>query len=73
MDLNDKIKILNEGFTIIRSRNIQTVGMDQSKPHIMAMTKRQPQWHILEKGFKSKAARDRRMKELKKNLKIIEG
>lgn len=59
----DQLKVLNAGFTIIRADlfrmaiKIKKSGFD---------------WRILEKGFASKAALERRMKELLKDPQTIE-
>lgn len=63
MTQSDQIKVINAGFTIIRAdmfrMSIKSKGGDF-------------EWRTFEKGFASKAAIQRRMKELLSNPKIIE-
>jgi hypothetical protein len=63
MTAKDQQKLMRKGFTIIRADLFRlTIKTKQS----------QQDWKILEKGFTSKAAVERRMKELLKDDFIIE-
>lgn len=72
MSNNDHQKVLAAGFTIIRERDHYGIGGKPSALHIYAKTKQQPEWHMHERDFKSKAARTRRMQELLNESKIIQ-
>jgi hypothetical protein len=63
MDGDSRIKVLAAGFKIIRAS-------DEPTPRIKYCVT-YGSWATLETGFKSKAARDRRFKELMKDDKII--
>ncbi len=63
MDGDSRIKVLEAGFTIIRGSNEPTPRI---KYLVSYMT-----WATLETGFKSKAERDRRFKELMKKPLVI--
>ena len=64
MDGNSRIKVMNAGFIIIRAD-------DYPSPRIKALVKSHGDYKTLEDGFKTKAARDRRFKELMKEKTII--
>jgi len=57
MDGNSRLKVLAAGFTILRTA-------DESAPKIKVLTAVAGGWATFEDNFKSKAARDRRFKEL---------
>ena len=59
MDAKFQTKVINQGFIIYRSE-------DFPSPRIKYKDKEQHEWATLEK-FETKAARDRRLKELTKN------
>lgn len=63
MDGDSRVKVLKVGFTIIRAE-------DQPTPRIKHLVSYMT-WATLEAGFKSKAERDRRFKELMKHPDII--
>lgn len=63
MDKQSQLKVINAGFTIIRSD-------DQPSPRIKYIGKDHHEWSTLEK-FETKAARDRRIVELLKISTII--
>jgi hypothetical protein len=67
MSMQTNNKLLKAGFTILRIS-------DWPKPCIKTCHSKQGYivWTIFEKNFKSKAARDWRMKQLLKNPKIID-
>ncbi|MCK4236728.1 MAG: hypothetical protein KAX38_06390 [Candidatus Krumholzibacteria bacterium] len=69
MNATDQIKVLNSDFIIIRERE---TGMKQENILICCKTKAQPEWHHFETGFRSKAARRRRMKTLLECSLVIE-
>ena len=72
MNQTDQSKVLDAGFTIVRERDVYGVhGVSDPTYHIYAKTKEKQEWHKLEGPFKSKAARDRRMKELMLNRKNV--
>lgn len=64
MDGDSRIKVMKTGFTIIRAD-------DQPSPRIKRLTDSFGNWKTLEGDFKSKAARDRRFKELMSEENII--
>jgi len=64
MDLNSQNKVLKAGFTIIRKD-------DQPQPRIKCKQFEFSEWRTLEK-FDTKAARDRRFKDLLHDSNIIE-
>ena len=63
MTAKDQIKLIKKGFTIIRADMFRLEIKYKSDSH---------SWKILEKGFTSKAAVERRMKELLENQSFIE-
>lgn len=63
MTQSDQLKVLNAGFTIIRA-DLFRMAIKTKKSGF--------DWRILEKGFPSKAALERRMKELLKDPQTIE-
>lgn len=63
MTQSDQIKIINAGFTIIRA-DLFRMAIKTKKGSF--------EWRTLEKGFPSKAALERRMKELLTDPKTIE-
>ncbi|GEM_PF-1602236 len=65
-NLSDLIKLANGGYTILRIADTPTI-------HIKHFTTAKNSWKTLENGFKSKAERDRRLKELLKDAKTIRG
>ena len=65
-NLTDFIKLANDGYTILRKSDEPTI-------HIKHFTVDKNSWRTLEKDFKSKAARDRRFKELLEKEKTIRG
>ncbi len=67
MTQTDQIKLCKAGFMIIRTRDIPESGDHR----IMYKEKSITEWRTYEKDFKSKAARDRRVKELLEDPKII--
>jgi hypothetical protein len=72
MHQDDRLKVVNAGFTVIRSRD---TGL-RTKKHqrmIYASDKNNFNWHKYEGPFKSEAARDRRIRELLVNQRIISG
>ncbi len=64
MDLKSSRKVLSAGFRIIRCEDYPT-------PRIKERAGQNAAWVTLEEDFPSKAARDRRFKELLKDPKII--
>ena len=54
MDQRSQIKVIKAGFKILRAD-------DQPSPRIKVKDKTSNEWHALEKDFKSKAERDRRL------------
>jgi len=64
MDGDSRIKVMKAGFTIIRAD-------DQPTPRIKHLIDSCGNWKTIEGDFKSKAARDRRFKELMKEDKVI--
>lgn len=65
MDAKSQSKVRAAGFTIIRCD-------DHPKPRIKMKDRTTSNWVTFENHFKSKAARDRRFKELLNNDKIIQ-
>lgn len=63
MDTNSQMKVMAAGFRIIRTD-------DQPNPRIKVKENGNYEWRTLEK-FETKAARDRRFKELLKDEKVI--
>lgn len=63
MDTNSQMKVMAAGFRIIRTD-------DQPTPRIKVKENGNYEWRALEK-FETKAARDRRFKELLKDVKTI--
>lgn len=61
MDATNIGKLLNAGFTVICAEDHHFYGMNM---RIKYKSKTQRDWATLEKGFASKAALHRRMKEL---------
>ena len=68
MNQKDQLKVINAGFTIIRKEG-QT-GFSELR--IKHKDKWKREWATLEKGFKSAAEMERRMKELLKLSTVIE-
>ena len=64
MTAKDQLKVLKAGLFIIRE--------DQINLAIKRKTGNQPDWHILQKGYKSKAALRRAMDELLVSANVIE-
>ena len=64
MDGDSRNKVMKAGFAIIRSD-------DQPSPRIKIMVDSFGNWKTLERDFKSKAARDRRFKELLREDNVI--
>lgn len=64
MDGDSRIKVMKAGFKIIRAD-------DYPSPRIKVLVNSCGDYKILETGFKSKAARDRRFKELMKEKDIL--
>lgn len=64
MTAKDQLKVLKAGLFIIRE--------DQVNLTIKRKTEKQPDWHILQKGYKSKAALRRAMDELLVSANVIE-
>ncbi len=75
MQAKDQLKLLNAGFTIIR-KSITPVyaggNIIGSACAIKYKTSENHEWRVMEKGFTSKAALQRRVDELLKNDKIVE-
>ena len=65
MNIKSSRKVLNAGFRIIRCEDYPSIRIKERAGKNMA-------WVTLEGDFPSKAARDRRFKELLKDSKIIE-
>lgn len=63
MTQDDHMKLMHAGFRLIRA--------DHHNLLIKVKRNYKYAWQILEKGFESKAAVDRRMKELQKDPKTI--
>ena len=55
-------KLLNAGFKVIEGKQYSISGLS-----IWAKTNVKREWHLLEKGFASKAALKRRVRELMKD------
>jgi len=69
MNQRDQIKVLNQNFTIIRERD---EGMRNDKINVVCKTKSRLTWHLLKKGFPSKASRRRFMNNYLENARVIE-
>lgn len=70
MNAHDQQKLVTAGFTIIRREDHYN-----SDPHLMRIKVKgngSHEWKTLQKGFPTKAALDRRMKELLKDEKTVE-
>lgn len=70
MNSTDQQKLINAGYTIIRREDQYT-----SDPHLLRIKYKGNgfhEWRTLEKGFASKAALERRMKELLNDEKTVE-
>ena len=65
MNVKDQLKIINAGFRIIRA--------DEQNLRIKEKSFVGMEWRTFEKGFASKAALGRRVRELLESNKIIEG
>ena len=65
MNVKDQLKIINAGFRIIRA--------DEDNLRIKQKDKHGWEWRTFEKGFASKAALRRRVRELLEKELIIEG
>jgi len=66
MRTSDQKKLLNAGFTIIKTSQQHIVSHDY-EPVIKAVTPDRPEWHIIgNKRFKTKEERDIRFEELLK-------
>ncbi|MBP9998657.1 MAG: hypothetical protein KBS67_05375 [Bacteroidales bacterium] len=65
MDISSTRKVIAAGFRIIRCDDYPSI-------RIKERTGQNAAWVTLESGFQSKAARDRRFKELLKDQRIIE-
>jgi len=67
------MKLLLEGFTIIREREVGIEAYVRNrKPIISAKTIEMPEWHHYKIGFPSKAARRRAMNKLLELSTVIE-
>lgn len=65
MNQHDVAKLLDKGFTVLRTANIYPAKNPKDKSfQIKAKTKDKPDWYILEKDIPSQAQLDRRIKEL---------
>jgi hypothetical protein len=64
MDGDSRAKVMAAGFTILRTAN-------EPAPKIKVLLETHGSWGTFEGGFKSKAARDRRLKELLQQPTII--
>lgn len=72
MNATNQQKLINAGFTIIR-KEISTIGGDHhDNNRIKYKGTGSHEWKTLEKGFPTKAAIERRMKELLKDPKTVE-
>lgn len=67
MTAKDQYKLLLAGFTILR----QGISPQQMLKTIKAKTPERNEWHILESGFKSEAAVQRRIEELLNDPKTV--
>lgn len=74
MTASDQGKVLRYGFIIIRERDIHPIQGSNKPANLMLVCKSatQPEWHILEKDFPTKTARNRRKKEMLKESKVVE-
>ncbi|WP_312078404.1 hypothetical protein [Chryseobacterium sp.] len=63
MTAKDQIKLINKGFKIIIADNFRLEIKQKSDSH---------SWKVLEKGFSSKAAVERRMTELLQDQLTVE-
>lgn len=68
----DQHKVIQAGITIIRRRDYTRVGSGEWQHEIIGKNMKAPNWVVLQKGFKSKAARDRVMVEMLKQPTIVE-
>lgn len=68
MNATDQQKLVNAGFTIIRKEDFNLNGQMRIKTKGAGSH----EWRTLEKGFPTKAALDRRMKELLQDQKTVE-
>jgi hypothetical protein len=68
MNATDQQKVVNAGFTIIRKEDFNLNGQMRIKTKGTGSH----EWKTLEKGFATKAALDRRMKELLQDPKTVE-
>ena len=68
MNATDQQKLVNAGFTIIRKEDFNlNAGL-----RIKTKGNGSHEWKTLEKGFETKAALERRMKELLRDEKTVE-
>jgi hypothetical protein len=67
MNATDQQKLVSAGFTIIRKENIMNGQL-----RIKTKGAGSHEWKTLEKGFASKEALERRMKELLQDPKTVE-
>lgn len=68
MNATDQQKLVNAGFTIIRKEDFNMNGQMRIKTKGAGSH----EWKTLEKGFATKAALERRMKELLQDPKTVE-
>jgi len=71
MNAKDHFKLIKAGFTIIRKEVTHIVSHEYDRK-IKAKDANQTEWHTLEKGFKTTAELDRKMKDLLKNNFVVE-
>ena len=72
MDAASQKKVIDAGFIILRCDNQPSPRIKVKDGNNVNHTHSCYEWRTLEKDFKSKAARDRRFKELLKQSLIIE-
>jgi hypothetical protein len=76
MNATDQLKLIKDGYTIIRERDYQRCLVKTSGPNtlyfIVAKGPGGHEWYQYEGPYPSKAARRRRMKGLLKDKKFIE-
>jgi hypothetical protein len=74
-DKSNEVKLIRQGFRLFRTREYTGPGFTYQKPRydIWVWDKDSPGWRIFEKGFPSRAARERRMKEILQDDKNLLG
>jgi hypothetical protein len=72
MHQDDRLKVVNAGFTVIRSRDTGLLTKKHQRM-IYASDKNNFNWHKYEGPFRYETARDRRIRVLLQNKKIISG